>query len=857
MTEIPIASDRSTEEGYRASPSWLFRMALRDSRRSRSRLLLFISSIVLGIAALVSIQSLGDTLRREIDRQAAELLGADMEISGNRPLSEPMEKLVDSLGKERTEQKSFASMAIFPPEYGSRLVQVKALGDGYPYYGRLQTVPEEAGVLFRESRSALVDKGLMMQFNVRVGDSVKLGTLTFRIAGSLEAAPGQTGLSSSVAPVVYIPIRYLPGTGLEQKGSRIRYSRFVRFDDPAEVAALTEKLEPRLEAESLDLDTVESRKERTARSFRDVNRFLSLVGFIALLLGSIGVASAIHIYMREKIGTVAVLRCLGASSRQAFLIYLIQILGIGLIGSLLGALLGSLLQQALPWLLKDLLPVRIEPQVSWTAILQGIGLGMVISLLFALAPLVSIRNVSPLNTLRSMDGTSSWRDPLTWLVYLLILGFVLAFSRGQLSTWRQAFFFTLALLSALALLTALAWLLMYAVRRFFPSGWPYVWRQGLANLYRPNNQTLVLLLSIGLGTALISTLLLMQGILLDRVTLSSSGSQPNMVLFDIQETQRDSLVRLTRKEGLPVDGTVPIVTMRLESVNRTTAATLKKDSSSKTRPWIFNREWRVTYRDSLIDSETLTEGEWVGRWNAAEGPVPISLEAGVAKGNGIVIGDTLSFNVQGSVVTTRVASLRNVDWGRIQTNFLVLFPSGVLESAPKFHVLLTRTPSVEASAAFQRKVVTEYPNVSVIELGLVLDVVDKLLDKVGFVIRFMALFCMVTGWFVLISSVLISKYQRMRESVLLRTMGASRRQIFAITALEYSFLGSLAALAGILLSLGAGWALSRYVFEARFHPQWSYILLVLIGVSAVTLLIGLANSRYIVDKAPLEILRDE
>jgi putative ABC transport system permease protein len=204
-----------------------------------------------------------------------------------------------------------------------------------------------------------------------------------------------------------------------------------------------------------------------------------------------------------------------------------------------------------------------------------------------------------------------------------------------------------------------------------------------------------------------------------------------------------------------------------------------------------------------------------------------------------------------------VASLRNVDWGRIQTNFLVLFPSGVLESAPKFHVLLTRTPSVESSAAFQRKVVTEYPNVSVIELGLVLDVVDKLLDKVGFVIRFMALFCMVTGWFVLISSVLISKYQRMRESVLLRTMGASRRQIFAITALEYSFLGSLAALAGILLSLGAGWALSRYVFEVRFHPQWSYILLVLIGVSAVTLLIGLANSRYIVDKAPLEILRDE
>jgi len=857
MSENHPSTRRPFVNGKGASPAWLFRMALRDSRRSRSRLLLFISSIILGIAALVSIQSLGDNLRREIDRQAAELLGADMEISGNRPLSGSIEKLADSLGQERTEQKSFASMAIFPPGNGSRLVQVKALGDGYPFYGRLQTVPEEAGTRFRQSRSALVDKGLMMQFNARVGDSVRLGTLTFLIAGSLEAAPGQTGLISSVAPVVYIPIRYLPETGLEKKGSRIRYSRFFRFDDPAEVPALTERLKPRLETESLDLDTVESRKERTARSFRDVNRFLSLVGFIALLLGSIGVASAIHIYIREKIHTVAVLRCLGASSRQAFLIYLIQILGIGLVGSVLGALLGSLLQQSLPWLLKDLLPVRIEPQVSWKAILLGIGLGMVISLLFALAPLVSIRNISPLNTLRTMDPAALGRDPATWLIYLLIFGFVLGFSRLQLSNWRQALFFALGLAAALALLTALAGLLMFLVRRFFPSGWPYVWRQGLANLYRPNNQTLVLLLSIGLGTALIGTLSLVQGILLDRVNLCASGNQPNMVLFDIQESQRDSLVGLTRREGLPVSGTVPIVTMRLESVNRTTAATLKKDSASKTRPWVFNREWRVTFRDSLIASETLAEGEWVGQWKPADGLVPISLEKGIAKGNGIVIGDTLSFNVQGSMVMTRVTSLRDVDWGRIQTNFLVLFPSGVLESAPKFHVLLTRTSSVEESAAFQQKVVTEYPNVSVIELGLVLDVVDKLLDKVGFVIRFMAIFCMVTGWFVLISSVLISRYQRMRESVLLRTMGASRRQIFAITALEYSFLGSLAALAGILLSMAAGWALAHYVFEARFRPDWPSLVLVFLAVSAMTLLIGLANSRYIVDKAPLEVLRDE
>ena len=857
MTDRTPSSHSPDEPVRRPSASWLFRMSLRDSRRSRSRLLLFISSIVLGIAALVSIQSLGDSLRREIDRQAAELLGADMEISGNRPLSDSTKRLVDSLGKSRTEQRSFASMAVFPPENGSRLVQVRALGEGYPFYGRLQTVPEEAGERFRDGPTALVDKGLMMQFDAKVGDSVRLGTRSFLITGSLESVPGQSGIAASVAPVVYIPIRYLPETGLEQKGSRIRYSWYLRFEDPTEVQRLTPGLEPRLEAESLDLDTVESRKERTARSFRDVNRFLSLVGFIALLLGSIGVASAIHIYIREKIGTVAVLRCLGASSGQAFLIYLIQILFIGLLGSMLGALLGSLMQQAMPWLLKDLLPVRIEPELSWRAIGQGVALGLVISLLFALAPLVSIRNISPLNTLRSMDPNPRQRDPLTWGIHLLIFAFVLVFSRGQLSNWKQALFFSLGILLALAVLAALAWLIMYLIRRYFPKGWPYVWRQGLANLYRPNNQTQVLLLSIGLGTTLISTLLLMQGTLLDRVSLSSSGNQPNIVLFDIQESQRDALVGLTRREGFPVEGTVPIVTMRLESVNSTTAASLKRDSASSLRPWIFNREWRVTFRDSLIDSETLKEGAWTGTWKPGQGPVPISLEEGIARGNGISIGDTLLFNVQGSVMPTKVASLREVDWARIQTNFLVLFPSGVLEAAPQFHVLLTRAPSVEASAAFQRKVVGAFPNVSVVDLGLVLDVVDKLLEKVGFVIRFMAVFCMVTGWFVLVSSVLISRYQRMRESVLLRTLGASRRQIFAITALEYSFLGALSAFAGILLSVAAGWALARYVFEARFHPQWSSILLVFLGVSAVTLLIGLANSRFIVDKAPLELLRDE
>jgi putative ABC transport system permease protein len=213
--------------------------------------------------------------------------------------------------------------------------------------------------------------------------------------------------------------------------------------------------------------------------------------------------------------------------------------------------------------------------------------------------------------------------------------------------------------------------------------------------------------------------------------------------------------------------------------------------------------------------------------------------------------------VQGSIIPTVVGSLREVDWNRIQTNFLVVFPAGVLEEAPQFHVLLTRIPNKESSARFQRMVVQQFPNVSIIDLGLVLTVLDKLLDKVGFVIRFMAGFSIITGLVVLIASVLISKYQRMQESVLLRTLGASRKQIFYITALEYFFLGALAAFTGIILSLAGSWMLATYSFETSFTPQWLYLFFVFLSICLLTVIIGLANSRSVVTRPPLEILREE
>lgn len=836
---------------------WLAQMAWRDSRRSRSRLFLFISSIILGIAALVAIYSLGNSLNDEVNNQAAALLGADLEISSNQPATPIIKNILDSLGSQRSEQRNFASMVLFTKNNGTRLVQVRALEGPFPYYGSLETVPQSAGIAFRNKQEALADETLMLQYDAKVGDSIKIGDLNFVIAGKLLNAPGQTGFSSSIAPIVYIPLQYLKQTGLTQKGSRISYHYYYKYSPQVNVQKLIDGMKQRLEANDLNYETVARQKEDTGRSFSDLTRFLSLVGFIALLLGCTGVASAVHVYVKEKVNSIAILRCIGIKASQAVFIYLIQIIGIGCIGSVTGAALGVVIQQFLPFILKDFLPVHISSAISWIAVLQGIALGIIISVLFALLPLLSIRKISPLNALRvPYEPQRSERDPLKWLVYLLIIIFVYAFTLVQMHNWKQALSFTAGIAGSLLILTLIARSLMWSVRRFFPSSWNYLWRQGLANLYRPNNQTTVLIISIGLGTALICTLFFVQSILIQRIKLSAGANQPNIVLFDIQTKQVNGVISLARQYGLPVNETIPIVNMRLEQINSITATESLKDSTSKYSRYLFNREYRVTYRDSLTSSEKITAGKWEGAAGSNRLPA-ISIEQNYAKRNNVKIGDTLLFNVQGTEMQTIVGSFRQINWKGIRTNFLVVFPKGLLETAPQFHVLLSKVPSQKVSAGFQQAMVKQYPNVSIIDLGLVLHILDELMSKIGFVIRFMAGFSIITGIVVLIASVLISKYQRMKESILLRTLGASRKQVFAITALEYWFLGSLAAFTGILLALAARWALAHYIFDTPFNPPLLPAFILFFLVCLLTVIIGLVNSRGLLNKPPLEVLRQE
>ncbi len=835
---------------------WVWRMAWRDSRNSRKRLLLFVSSIVLGVAALVAISSFGANLEQAIDDQAKALLGADLVVSSRGPFDAATETLLEGISTERSSQTSFSSMAYFPRTDGLRLVEVRALKGDFPYYGKLETAPPEAARTFQSGPNILVDDSLMTQFGARVGDEVKLGETVFKISGRLVDVPGESAAFSLAAPRVFIPLQYVPETGLIQVGSRASYRLYLMLPPGEDADKLVEDLKPKFKEERLNFDTVERRKRGLGRAMENLYRFLNLVGFIALLLGSIGIASSIHLYVKQKIDSIAVLRCMGCTSRQTFTIYLIQAAAMGLIGAAAGSLLGVSVQALVPRVLQDFLPLSIPFSISLGAVLQGAGIGLGMAILFALFPLLPIRKVSPLLAIRSeFEG-----KPAKWDRLRLALGGVTAaaiclFAVAQTREPLVGLFFFLGLLAAFLLLAGAAKLIVWGVKKSFPSSWSYVWRQGLANLYRPQNQTLVLVLVLGLGTFLILTLHLVQQTLLSQAELTGRGSNPNLVFFDIQTDQKPALIDLLKAQKAPILQDVPIVTMRLTALKGQSVEELRDDENRRQPRWALTREYRSTYRDHMTDTEKTISGQWVGRVDPDTRPVPISLEKGIAEELEVGVGDSLTFDVQGVPVETRVAGIRSVEWGRVQPNFFAVFPAGVLEDAPQFHVVVTRTDSAAESGRLQRAVVSRFPNVSAIDLALVLNTVDAILSRVAFVIRFMALFSFFTGLTVLIGAVVTSRYQRMKESVLLRTLGASRRQIFKIMVVEYLFLGFFASLTGLLLALGAGWGLAYFVFETPFNPALGSTLLTLAGVVGLTILIGVFNSRSVIGRPPLEILR--
>ncbi|UMB55490.1 ABC transporter permease [Lutibacter sp. A64] len=830
-------------------------MAWRDGKASISRLLLFMASIILGIAAVVSIQLFSENLKQNIKNQSKALMGADFIIDSRQLPSSKVQAIIDSLNVAASEV-NFVSMAAFPKNEGTKLVKVRAIEGNFPFYGVLDTEPVSAAQNYQELGGALVDATLMLQFNLKPGDSIKLGKLTFPILGALKSVPGSTAVSASVAPPVLIPFRFIDKTELLQLGSRKEYQYFFVAPETMDLEALDKKIDPILDDENADLDTHTSTSQRLGRRYDNVGKFLNLAAFIALLLGCVGIASSVHIYIKEKLKNVAVLKCIGATRKQSFFIYLIQIAGIGLVGGILGSVIGTGLQYAFPYILQGFLPFDVQISISAQPLIMGITLGILMSVLFALLPLLGTWYVSPLEVLRGTDEDLVKPRKARLFTLAAILLFVFLFSFWLLKNALFGLFFTVGILVTFSIMAGVASVCMQLIKKYFPSNWGFTERQSLLNLFRPNNQTMVLILAIGLGTFLISTLYFTKDILLAKTSIENNAESANIILMDVQTEQKEAVVNTVVPKGLEIIDNIPIVTMRMHKIKDKLVNDIRKDTTLRMNRWILNHEFRVTYRDSLLDSEELIAGTWTESIVQGE-PIKISISDNIAEDANLAIGDSVVFNVQGVLMETIIGSIRKVDWGRMQLNFSVVFPTGVLENAPQFNVLTTHVPNEAVSADLQRDLVQKFPNISVLDLRQVYSIIEDILSKISWIINFMAFFSILTGIIVLIGSVRNSKYQRIKESVLLRTLGAKSKQIVRITALEYVYLGLLGSLVGIVLSLISSQLLATLLFKESFMPSVIPFLIFLPGITVLVLIIGLSNIRTVLKSPPLEVLRKE
>ena len=609
-------------------------MAWRDTRTSRRKLALYSFSIVMGIAALAAIGSLSTNLERAIEEQTKSLLGADLVLQSQDGFTPEAEQLFQSLGGEQSREVSLTTMVYFPRTENTRLVQLHALNGDFPFYGSLETEPPTAGEQFRKAGGgAVVEESLLAQYDARVGDNVRIGNFTTNILGRLEKVPGETVGLSAIAPRIYIAMADLPQTGLLQPGSLARFSVYFKFGPDTNVTALVERIRPQLEKLRLQHDTVAERKRDLGRSLENLYHFLNLVGFIALLLGGVGIASAIHVHIKQKLGSVAVLRCLGCSVAQTFAIYLAQGMALGLFGSMLGGLLGLAIQSTLAKVMADFIPFAFEFHTAWLAIGRAAAIGFGICLMFSLLPLLTVRRVSPLAAIRlSFEPQLARRDPLRWLAGATLAAGILGFALLQSHDWRIGLGFTAGLGVVFGVLTLTAKVLMATTRRIIPAKLPFALRQGVANLHRPDNRTLLLLLSLGLGTFLMVSLYLVQQVLLKQLISASGKNQPNAVLFDVQSAQVEPLTKLIRSLDLPVLDETPIVTMRLSSVKGRSVDSLLSNENRHGRGWVFRREYRSTFTDHLRDGEKITAGQWVSQVDSdSTNAVQISVEKEIAK----------------------------------------------------------------------------------------------------------------------------------------------------------------------------------------------------------------------------------
>jgi len=837
------------------------RLAWRDIRPSLRKFIFMVTAIALGVGSLTGIKGFSQALDRAMSRSARDLIAADLAVRMNFSPNKEELAVFDSLtrrGCETTRVTETLSMASSARASRPLLSNIKAVDPRlYPFYGNVELDPALPLNKLLADDAAAVSQDFLIRTNSAIGDFIQIGAGRFRIAAVLRSEPDRLASGVDLGPRILITRNGLTRSGLIQFGSRLSESFLFRLPSQGLGLEEAEQIVKGGLQRHAHIADYRNPNPSVARGLDRMANFLSLIGLLALLVGGLGVATTIHTYLQQRLDSIAILKCLGGRSRQILRIYLLQGLLLGAAGSLLGVGLGYLVQMLFPPLLKGLIELPTHLELAPGVALQGFAIGIVATLLFLLPPLLAIRKVRPVRVfLREMPETQySTIQRLRHDFIPLASSLILLLGAGLLASWlaeswRRGFGFIAGLAGAILILAAGAKLLLLVLKRL-PRPSSLALRHGLKNLNRPGSHVASVLVALGIGVAFILTVYFIQTSLLSQIVKSAPANYPNVFMLGITERDKDPLwAFLKTQPGITDAGApIPAVPARLQRIDEKTAE--ETDLEPHDRRY-FQMEFVLTWTAALPPDTKILEGQW---WHAPYGTPMISVGESAARSLKIHVGSILEFNSSGHIVRGKVVNIREVEFGRPGSNNQFIFSPGTLDGLPASYVGALRMAPPDV-ARFQSALFTKFPSITSIDVGQVLARVQQLLDRISNVIRFIAFFAILAGIIILASSVVATRYQRIREAVLLKTLGATRAQVARIQAAEFLIVGLAAGLIGCLLAAAAADYLLGKLLETEFNFQWLPLLVGTLATAALAIAAGWIASRGILNHKPLEILRE-
>ncbi|MGA2550246.1 MAG: FtsX-like permease family protein [Burkholderiaceae bacterium] len=815
----------------------------RDWRSGELRLLVL--SLVLAVAAMTSVGFFADRLRLGLERDAAQLLGADLVVSADQTIADDLLKEALARHLSLAQTVTFPSMALAHEQ--ARLASVKAVSAGYPLRGALRVASEpaaaDAATTERPGAGEIwVDAALLSDLNLKMGDSLHLGDSSFRITRIITVEPDR-GLSFvNIAPRVLMRLEDLDATHLIQAGSR--ETRRLLVAGPLEaVNSFRTWITPRL-VRGQHLESLESGRPEVRATLDRAQQFLSLVALLTAMLAAVAVALAARRFTQRHLDSCAVMRCLGSSQSDVLILYLFEFLAVGALGALAGVLLGFFAHYMFILVLGSLIQTNLPP-ARITSAVQGFLVGFVLLIGFALPPVLQLRHVAPLRVLRRDLG-----GPRPTMAFGFLAGAVLfvALLLWTAHNVKVGLLTSGGFAGAFLVFSLIAWgavllggPLRHAVR--LSAGM----RFALASIQRRPVATIVQTVSLALGLTALLLLSLTRSDLVTAWRNAAPPNAPNRFVINLQPDERDRFTNFMKSEGLNEFDLAPMIRGRLIAINgRQTSSGSYADEQAKR---LVDREFNLSYSSTLPVHNRVSAGQWFGGRSDE-----LSIEAGIAETLKLKLGDRLRFDVAGQQVEGRITSFRKLEWDSMHVNFFVIFPPAALKDFPQtwisaFHLSASQTD-------VGNRLVGQFPNVTVIDMGAVLQQIQSILDQVVTAVEFLFVFTLAAGILVLYAALLSSRDERTREAALLRALGASRAQLSGAQFAEFAALGLLAGLLAAAGAVGIGWALATYVFHFPyifdFTPWWTGGL----GGIVVAALGGWLGLRPVLLQPPLATLRD-